>query len=132
MAKTKNETYGAMDGFFDSQEVEQPKRKMNPASLQNLSPRKPDPQAKPKAYMQLNIYGYEDYIYRMAKSQNVYVEKITSDGKPKKVRKNVTMTDYVLGLIRADMEKNKTIYEALKQRPDLDKPARVAKNKKSK
>lgn len=114
MAKPKNENYGAMDGFFDNQEAEQPGRKMNPASLQNLSPRKPDPQAKPKAYMQLNVYEYEDYIYRMSKVQHK------------------TMTGYVLDLIKQDMARNQQAYDGLKLIKELDKPARVAKNKKSK
>lgn len=129
MAKAKNESYGVMDGFFN--EPEQPERKMNPNSLDNLQPRKSGT-AKPKAYMQLNIYEYEDYIYRMAKSQNLYVDKIKPDGTVRKMRKNVSMTDYVLNLIKEDMEKNQAVYEALKQRPDLDKPARVAKNTKKK
>ena len=105
------------------------KKGYNPKSLENIGPREAG-SAQPKAYMQLNIYNYEDYIYRMAKSQNVYVEKIKPDGTPKKVRKNVSMTDYVLNLIKEDMEKNKDIYEALKQRRDLDKPARKPKNTK--
>ena len=37
MAKAKNETYGAMDGFFN--EPEQTERKINPESLKNLKPR---------------------------------------------------------------------------------------------
>lgn len=114
MAKPKNENYGAMDGFFDVQEAKQPGRKMNPVSLQNLSPRKPDSQAKPKAYMQLNVYEYEDYIYRMSKVQNK------------------TMTSYVLDLIKQDMARNQQAYDGLKLIKKLDKPARVAKNKKSK
>lgn len=131
MAKAKNEkNYGAMDGFFDKPE-QTTERKMNPESLKNLKPRESGT-AKPKAYMQLNIHDYEDYIYRMAKSQNLYVDKIKPDGTVRKVRKNVSMTDYVLNLIEEDMKKNQAIYEALKQRPDLDKPARVAKNTKKK
>ena len=93
MAKAKNETYGAMDGFFN--EPEQTERKMNPESLKNLKPREAG-SAQPKAYMQLNIYDYEDYIYRMAKVQ----------GK--------TMTAYVLDLIQKDKEQNQQAYEGLK------------------
>lgn len=110
MAKKKNETYGAMDGFFEEPEQTK-KRNMNPESLKNLKPREAKTE-KPKAYMQLNIYEYEDYIYRMSKI------------------KNQTMTSYVLGLIEKDMEENKQAYEGLKLIKELDKPARVARNKK--
>lgn len=127
MAKAKNESYGAMDGLFE--QPEQTERKMNPESLKNLKPKKTGT-AKQKAYMQLNIYDYEDYIYRMAKSQNLYIEKIKPDGTVRRVRKNVSMTDYVLNLIKEDMEKNIVVYEALKTRHDLDKPERIAKNQK--
>lgn len=107
MAKAKN-TYGAMDGFFE--EPEQTKeRNINPKSLENLRPRESGT-AKPKAYMQLNIYDYEDYIYRMSKVRNE------------------TMSGYVLDLIKKDMECNKKAYEGLKLIKELDKPARVAKN----
>lgn len=107
MAKAKN-TYGAMDGFFE--EPEQTKeRNINSKSLENLRPRESGT-AKPKAYMQLNIYDYEDYIYRMSKVRNE------------------TMSGYVLNLIKKDMESNKQAYEGLKLIKELDKPARVAKN----
>lgn len=109
MAKAKNETYGAMDGFFN--EPEQTERKINPESLKNLKPREAG-SAQPKAYMQLNIYDYEDYIYRMAKVQ----------GK--------TMTAYVLDLIQKDKEQNQQAYEGLKLIKELDKPARKPKNTK--
>lgn len=109
MAKAKNE-YGAMDGFFQ-EESEQTERKMNPNSLNNLHTRESG-SAKPKAYMQLNIYEYEDYIYRMSKIRNQ------------------TMSGYVIDLIKKDMEENKQAYEGLKLIKELDKPARVAKNKK--
>lgn len=109
MAKPKN-TYGAMDGFFEEPE-QTTKRNMNPNSLENLRPRESGT-AKPKAYMQLNIYEYEDYIYRMSKIRNQ------------------TMSSYVIGLIQKDMEENKQAYEGLKLIKELDKPARVAKNKK--
>lgn len=111
--EVKNEKYGAMDGFFESQEQERPKREMNPASLQNLSPRKSGT-VQQKAYMQLNVYECEDYIYRMSKVQHK------------------TMTGYVLDLIKQDMARNQQAYEGLKLIKELDKPARVAKNKKSK
>lgn len=104
MAKTKN--YGAMDGFFQNTESA---INMNPESLKNLRPREAGT-AKPKAYMQLNIYEYEDYIYRMSKV------------------KNETMSGYVLDLIKKDMEQNRQAYEGLKLIKELDKPARVAKN----
>lgn len=107
MAKQKN--YGAMDGFFSEPESQSKERTMNPESLKNLRPREAGT-AKPKAYMQLNIYDYEDYIYRMSKVRNE------------------TMSGYVLNLIRKDMEQNKQAYEGLKLIKELDKPARVAKN----
>lgn len=109
MAKAKN-TYGAMDGFFEEPEQTN-KRKMHPKSLENLQPRESGT-AKPKAFMQLNIYEYEDYIYRMSKVQKK------------------TMSGYVIDLIKKDMEDNKQAYEGLKLIKELDKPARVAKNKK--
>lgn len=110
MAKAKNESYGAMDGFFEEPE-QTTERKMNPESLKNLKPRESGT-AKPKAYMQLNIYDFEDYIYRMSKVQNK------------------TMSGYVIDLIKKDMEQNKQAYEGLKLIKELDKPTRVAKNKK--
>lgn len=112
MAKAKNETYGAMDGFFNEPE-QTTERKMNPESLKNLKPRESGT-AKPKAYMQLNIYEYEDYIYRMSKIRNQ------------------TMSGYVIDLIKKDMEENQQAYEGLKLIKELDKPARVAKNTKKK
>ena len=111
MAKTKN-TYGAMDGFFEEPE-QTTERKMNPESLKNLKPRESGT-AKPKTYMQLNIYGYEDYLYRMSKVQNK------------------TMSGYVIDLIKKDMEQNKQAYEGLKLIKELDKPARKPKNTKKK
>ena len=111
MAKAKN-TYGAMDGFFEEPE-QTTERKMNPESLKNLRPRESGT-AQPKAYMQLNIYEYEDYIYRMSKVQKK------------------TMSGYVIDLIKKDMEDNQQAYEGLKLIKELDKPARVAKNTKKK
>ena len=112
MAKAKNENYGAMDGFFEEPEQTN-KRNMNPESLKNLKPRESGT-AKPKAYMQLNIYEYEDYIYRMSKIRNQ------------------TMSGYVIDLIKKDMEENQQAYDGLKLIKELDKPARVAKNTKKK
>ena len=112
MAKAKNENYGAMDGFFEEPEQTN-KRNMNPESLKNLKPGESGT-AKPKAYMQLNIYEYEDYIYRMSKIRNQ------------------TMSGYVIDLIKKDMEQNKQAYEGLKLIKERDKPARVAKNTKKK
>ena len=101
-----------MDGFFEEPE-QTTERKMNPESLKNLKPREPGT-AQPKAYMQLNIYEYEDYIYRMSKVQNK------------------TMSGYVIDLIKKDMEQNKQAYEGLKLIKELDKPARKPKNTKKK
>ena len=112
MAKAKNENYGAMDGFFEEPEQTN-KRNMNPESLKNLKPRESGT-AKPKAYMQLNIYEYEDYIYRMSKIRNQ------------------TMSGYVIDLIKKDMEENQQAYEGLKLIKELDKPVRKPKNTKKK
>lgn len=87
------------------------KKGYNPKSLKNIGPREAG-SVQPKAYMQLNIYDYEDYIYRMAKVQ----------GK--------TMTAYVLDLIQKDKEQNQQAYEGLKLIKELDKPARKPKNTK--
>lgn len=87
------------------------KKGYNAKSLENLRPRESGT-ATPKAYMQINIYGYEDYIYRMSKV------------------KNQTMTGYVLELIKKDMEENREAYEGLKHIKELDKPVRVPKNTK--
>lgn len=111
MAKKKNESYGAMKGFFEPLE-QASERKMNPKSLENLKPREAGT-AKPKAFMQLNIYEYEDYIYRMSKVRNE------------------TMSGYVINLIKKDMEENSQAYQGLKLIKELNKPARVAKNKKN-
>lgn len=98
-------------------------------SNQNITPDKRKPkQSKPKAYMQLNIYEYDDYIYRMSKIKNEYTEKTVGDRIVRK-KKNVSMTDYVLGLIKEDYEKNKALYEILKEREELNRPERITKNK---
>jgi hypothetical protein len=88
------------------------RKKISQNSLKNLKPRKAGT-ATPKAYMQLNIYDYEDYIYRMSKVNGT------------------TMSGYVLNLIKSDMEKNQKAYEGLKLLDTLDKPSRIAKNKKN-
>lgn len=111
----KKENPDAMAGLDFGTEEAATTRKMNPNSLANLKTREPGT-AKPKAYMQLNIYDYEDYIYRMSKVNNK------------------SMTQYVLDLIEADMKANNQAYDGLKMLKSLDKPARVTKNhsKKSK
>lgn len=90
--------------------VEEVKKGYNPKSLKNLRTRESGT-AKPKAYMQLNIYDYEDYIYRMSKVNDK------------------SMTQYVLDLIDADMKANEEAYNGLKLLKNLDKPTRIAKNK---
>ena len=105
---------GALDGFNFENNITKnsyEKKGYNEKSLSNLKPRQAGT-AKPKAYMQLNIYDYEDYLYRMSKVQGD------------------TMTGYVLNLISKDMETNKEAYEGLKLIKALDKPERVSKNKK--
>lgn len=116
MARKKDNTQiDAFDGL-DFSPAEEPATKgyqkigYNPKSLNNLRTRESGT-AKPKAYMQLNIYEYEDYIYRMSKVNNK------------------TMTQYVLDLIEADMQSNSQAYDGLKMIESLNKPARIAKNK---
>ena len=43
---------------------------------------------------------------------------------------NKTMSGYIIDLIKKDMEDNQQAYEGLKLIKELDKPTRVAKNKK--
>lgn len=86
---------------------------INPKSLANLHPRTPSETKTPQRYMQINVWEYEDYLYRMAKLNGTQITK------------------YVLGLIKADSEKpeNKQIYEGLRQKKEFDKPVRESPNK---
>ena len=120
MARAKNEKYGVADDIIFSNGTQEEEKKQdntaekkgyNLKSLENLHPRESGT-AQPKAYMQLNIYECEDYIYRMSKVQKK------------------TMSGYVLDLIKKDMEQNKQAYEGLKLIKELDKPKRKAKNTK--
>ena len=61
-----------------------------------------------KKMMQLNIIEHEDFLYRMAK----YYE--------------LTVTKYLLNLIKEDEVRNASIYEKLKELPKYDKPERVS------
>ena len=111
----KKENLGVMDGFFDTEPVQQEpeptKKGYNPESLKNLHPRKIK-SPKPKAFMQVNVYEYEDYLYRMSKVRNK------------------AMSEYILDLIKSDKERNQQLYDGLKDIKELDKPARVPRNKK--
>lgn len=110
MAKPKNESFNVMNGIsLDSTTALSSKRNVNPNSLKNLHPRTSGTGTK-KAYMQLNLGEYEDYIYRMSR-----------------VSKK-TMTGYVMELIKQDRENNMKAYEGLRLLPQLEKPPRVAKN----
>lgn len=96
--------------------VEASGRGQNPNSLANIHPRIASDTKTPQRYMQINVWEYEDYLYRMSKLNGTQITK------------------YVMGLIKADAEKpeNIQIYEALKQKKEFDKPKKVSNNKKKK
>ena len=81
-------------------------------SIANLHPRTDG--KSPARYMQVNVYGYEDYLYRMARYRKM------------------TTTKYVLELIKKDAEQHKADYESLKTLSDFNKPHRESPNKKKK
>lgn len=83
---------------------------VNPKSLANLHERR-DGQT-PKKYMQVNVYGYDDYLYRISR----YNKK--------------TAAGYVLSLIKKDAEEHAAEYENLKNLSEFDKPYRESPNKK--
>ena len=66
----------------------------------------------PTKYMQVNVYGYEDYLYRMARYHRM------------------TTTKYLMSLIRKDAEEHQAEYESLKTLSEYDKPHRESPNKK--
>lgn len=82
----------------------------NPKSLDNLQTNH-RPKA-PTKYMQVNVFEYEDYLYRMARYNNL------------------TTTKYILSLIKKDAEEHAAEYEQLKTLPKYDKPYRESPNKK--
>ena len=83
---------------------------VNPKSLANLHERRDG--KSPTKYMQVNVYGYEDYLYRMAR----YNKKTTAG--------------YVLSLIKKDAEEHAAEYENLKMLSEFDKPYRESPNRK--
>ena len=88
------------------------KTNYNPKSLDNLQT---NHRAKaPTKYMQVNVFGYEDYLYRMARYNNM------------------TTTKYILSLIKKDAMEHAAEYESLQKLPQFDKPHRESPNKKRK
>ncbi len=103
---TALETY-ASEG--DTTPVEK-KTNYNPKSLDNLQTNH-RPKA-PTKYMQVNVFEYEDYLYRMARYNNM------------------TTTKYILSLIKKDAEEHAAEYEQLRTLQKYDKPYRESPNKK--
>ena len=112
--KTQNdltalETYAA-GGESAPAEGQDNKTNYNPKSLENLKTN-----SRPKAptkFMQVNVYGYEDYLYRMARY------------------KNMTTTKYLISLIEKDKAAHAAEYESLQKLTEFDKPYRQSPNKK--
>lgn len=96
----------------DPEDITAKKTNYNPKSLKNLQ-RNHRPKA-PTSYMQINVHGYDDYLYRMAR----YNKK--------------TITKYVLSLIEKDAAEHVAEYENLKQLSEFDKPYRESPNRKKK
>ena len=93
-------------------EIQKKASSVNPNSLKNLRPNhRPK---SPTVYMQVNVNGYEDYLYRMAKYNNK------------------TMTKYVLSLIEDDYKKHLSEYESLKTLSQYNYERRESPNKKKK
>lgn len=92
------------------EEVQEKKTNVNQNSLDNLQPN--HRQKTPTTYMQVNVYGYEDYLYRMARYHKQ------------------TTTKYVLSLIRQDAEKHAEDYDHLKELEEYNKPHRESPNRK--
>ncbi len=113
--KRKLATFGAstLTNYADTKAdpVErEDKSSVNPKSLANLHERRDG--KSPTKYMQVNVYGYEDYLYRMAR----YNKKTTAG--------------YVLSLIKKDAGEHASEYESLKQLSEYDKPHRESPNRK--
>ena len=96
----------------ETQEPQEKKSSVNPASLANLHPRQDG--KSPTKYMQINVYGYEDYLYRMARYNKM------------------TTTKYVLSLIEKDRQEHAAEYKNLRMLSEFDKPHRESPNKKKK
>jgi len=80
--------------------IEKQKKNINPKSLENIHPREKGNPA-PKKFMQINIYGYQEYLDCMA-----YI-------------KHMNRSQYILSLIKKDMEQNAVLYEELKKLPEF-------------
>lgn len=95
---------------LDSTDQQFRKTNFNPKSLENLKTN--DRPKAPTKYMQVNVYGYEDYLYRMARYNKM------------------TTTKYLLSLIKKDKEAHAAEYESLQKLTEFDKPYRQSPNKK--
>ena len=69
---------------------------------------------KPTSYMQINVFDYEDYLYRMSRLNHM------------------TTTGYVLSLIAKDAAVHAKEYESIRNLPQFDKPHRESPNRKNK
>lgn len=83
---------------------------VSPRSIANLHKRTDG--KSPTKYMQINVFEYEDYLYRMAR----YHKKTT--------------TKYILSLIEKDAAEHEEEYTALKKLPEFNKPHRESPNRK--
>lgn len=114
--KKKLDTYGATTltnyatDVTIEPEAQEKKTSVNPKSIANLHERRDG--KSPAKYMQVNIYGYDDYLYRIARYNKM------------------TTTKYVLALIRKDFEEHALEYEHLQELPEFNKPYRESPNKK--
>ena len=90
--------------------VQEKKSSVSPNSIANLHERRDG--KSPTKYMQINVYEYEDYLYRMAR----YNKKTT--------------TKYILSLIEKDAKEHAEEYESLKKLSEFNKPYRESPNKK--
>lgn len=111
--KKKLDTYGAAtltNYAADLPEEPEKKSSVSPKSIANLHERRDG--KSPTKYMQVNVFEYEDYLYRMAR----YNKKTT--------------TKYILSLIEKDAKEHAAEYESLKKLSEFDKPHRESPNKK--
>lgn len=103
--KKKLDTYGLSSYAGDAAPEDGGKKtNYNPKSLANLQTNH-RPKA-PTKYMQINIYEYEDYLYRMAKYNGM------------------TVTKYIQKLITRDVQEHAAEYEQLRKLSRYDKPRR--------
>ena len=105
MARKKNDTTALVNYAGDSapEEVGR-KTNYNPKSLANLQTNhRPK---SPTKYMPINVYEFEDYLYRMAKYNGM------------------TVTKYIQKLITRDAQEHAAEYEQLTKLSRYDKPRR--------